>query len=147
MPDGNRGGSRRAGFSHGQLADQIDGTAQMIQAWFDDVDYKKYADSYRKLALSGTTGAMQALEKQQVGRTTRPGDPVDPARFFADTWLSSMANAWIATRDINQQFLDDFSRYFGSVNASPPKRTAAKKATKKATKKRAAPRARKPTKS
>src|SRR5690349_5842182 len=126
MTDGNRG--RQVGFDAALLAGTITETAQMIEAWLDDVDYKNYAAGYRKLALSGTTGALEALAKQQVGRTTKPGDTVDAATFFADAWLGGMTNAWAASRDLGQQFMDDVSTYVGA-NARPrPQRTAAKKA-------------------
>jgi hypothetical protein len=139
MTDGNRGRPGQVGFDKGLLAGTSAETAQMIEAWFDDVDYKNYVAGYRKLALSGTTGALEALAKQQVGRTTKPGDTVDAATFFADAWLSSMTNAWTATRDINQQFVDDLSRFLGSDVPSRPQRTAAKKATKKGAATRARP--------
>ena len=131
MTDGNRGPSWTAGL----VSETIAETAQLIEAWFDDVDYQNYAAGYRKLALSGTTGGLEALAKQQVGGTTRSGDPVDVASFLADAWLSSAANAWAATRDINEQFLNDLSRFYGFDAGSPPKRASTKKATKKTTKK------------
>ena len=145
MTDGNRERPGQVGFNTDLLAATVTETRQAIEAWFDDVDFKNYAAGYRKLALSGTTGALEALAKQQEGRTTKSGDTVDAATFFADAWLSSMTNAWAATRDISQQFMDDVSLYLGSSAGSPPPRTATK-AAKKGTKKGDATRARPATK-
>ena len=144
MTDGNSGRSSGGGFDQGLLSETIAQTRQMIEAWFDDLENPNYLAGYRKLALSGTTGALEALAKQQVGRTTSSGDAVDVPSFLADAWLGTVANAWAATRDINQQFLDDFSVNFGAGAGSQPKPPPAKKATKKAAKKRPATRARKP---
>jgi hypothetical protein len=102
----------------------------MIQAWFDQLDYENYADAYRKLALSATTGALDALAKQQVGASASRTDRVDVASFLADAWLSSVATAWDASRDVSLEFLNDLSRYLDLDLGSEPKRAPAKKTTK-----------------
>jgi hypothetical protein len=106
------------GFTHGTLSDSVLKTAQAIEECFDEINLKKYRDGYRKLALSGTTGAMEALSKQQEGETTPPNTPVDMTRFLADTWLRSMANAWDATCDLTWLYQKDFSRYVGADTKS-----------------------------
>jgi hypothetical protein len=106
------------GFTHGTLSDSVLKTAQAIEEWFDEIDFEKYRGPYRKLALSGTTGALDALGKQQEGDTSPPDEPVDITRFLVDTWLCSMANAWDATRDLSWLYQKDFSRYVGADTKS-----------------------------
>ena len=135
MPDDNRERPFSATFDQGLMAETIVAAAQSIESWFDEVDFQKYVDGYRKLALSGTRGALEALARQQVGGTTKSTDPVDAPRFLADTWLSGMSNAWSAARDLNEQYTTDLSRYFGSKPPAPPDPDDAAKAKKKPTKK------------
>jgi hypothetical protein len=145
VTNGQRGRSGPV-VTHALLAESVTQTEQMIEAWFDEFDYDDYADAYRKIALSGTTGAFEALAKQQVGSSTSPGDPVDVARFLADAWLSSVANAFDATRDVSREYLNDLSRYLGLDLRSEPKRAPAKKSTKGAAKKTTKRAAKKTTK-
>ena len=128
---GTRAG--QTGFTQGLLSDSIQQTEQVIQEWFDELDYKKYGDAYLKLALSGTTGALEALGRQQEGKSSSANDPVDLTRFLADTWLSSMANAWDATRDLGRLVQKDFSRYVG-VDTQSAEASSAKTTTKETAK-------------
>src|SRR5580765_5762942 len=99
-----------AGFDHGGVSQSVQQTQRMITAWFKELDPKAYLDAYQKLALSGTTGALEALRKQQKGKSAKKTDPVDPARFLADAWLGSVAEAWDATRDISREFMQDLAQ-------------------------------------
>src|SRR4051794_26826052 len=100
-----------AGFTQGMLSKYVVEADEAIQECFDELDYESYGKAYLKLATSGTTGALEALGKQQEGKTSKGSDPVDLTRFLADTWLSSMANAWDATRDLSRLWQKDFCRY------------------------------------
>jgi hypothetical protein len=111
MTDGKDTRPGPAGFNHGLLSQYAVQTKEIIQELFEEENSKKYRDAYLKLALSGTTGALEALGKQQDGETSKDADPVDMTRFLADAWLSSMANAWDATRDLSRLWQNDFSRY------------------------------------
>src|SRR3954471_2766610 len=101
MTDERRGQSRPTGFTQGLLLQSVMQTQQMIEEWFDEVDLASYSKAYRKLALSGARGALEALARQQSGASASSGDPVDAARFFADTWLSGTSNAWEASLDLS----------------------------------------------
>ena len=146
MTDGDRGGALGAAFDQGLLSETIEAYTSAVEAWFNDIHTQKYVDGYRRLALSGTTGALDALGKQQSGNTTKSTDPVDVTNFFADAWLSTVSTAMSVTRDLNRQFVNDLSTYLGTPVPTPPKRAAPKKGAKKAAQKRARKPARKPAK-
>src|SRR4051794_29258820 len=93
---------RPVGFTQGALSDSVEQTQQMLEEWFDDIDFTKYHDAYREIALSGANAALEALGRQQLGPSASSGDPVDIVRFVADTWFSGSASAWKASLDLSR---------------------------------------------
>jgi hypothetical protein len=130
VADGRRGGSP----TKGGIEESVDQAKQMIEAWFESLDYSKYDKAYREIALSGTAGALDALALQQDGGSSDSGDTVDYPRFLSDAYARTIAHAWDGTRDLTMQYLDDVFRYVGWYKDGPPPPPAGSGAAKKAAK-------------
>jgi len=128
---GNAAGAR---FTQGDIGPSLMRLQNLIQAGLDDFAFDHYREAYNKIAFSGTTGALDALGKQQTGDTADPKDPVNVFRFATDAWFYSAVEMWDGIRDLTNQYFQDLSNYAGRHPTPPP----AKKA--KSTPKKSSPR-------
>jgi len=124
---GNAAGAR---FTQGDIGPSLMRLQNLIQAGLDDFAFDHYREAYNKIAFSGTTGALDALGKQQTGDTADPKDPVNVFRFATDAWFYSAVEMWDGIRDLTNQYFQDLSNYAGR-HPTPPPAKKAKSTTKK----------------
>lgn len=102
------------------LGTPIEMLRTLVEACLDDFDVDTYSEAYRRIALSGTTGALEALGKQQKGGASSTEDPVNMFRFAADAWFCSAVEMWDGVQDLTNQYLQNLSNYAGRYPTTTP---------------------------